>query len=741
LEGLPRGGCCLDAYKKQIVFGLTDISIAFLTGSPIWVWAGLFGLLVMTWLLYRRTNPPLPVYLRIVLALVRVVAVLALIIALSEPVVSYSRQFERPRHLAVLMDRSISMEREEQGLSRHGRVDSIWSGNTASSLRANCDIETFYFGGVLDNDPAKILPSETALGNILNDLQRRQIERPYDAWLLFSDGRNNSGSDPLEVARSLNVPVTTVGIAAGGDEVDLALVDVDHNPVVFVGQPTETTVKISWTRAEGETVNVRLLDSTVLLAESQLAIDQESGFAEVTLNYIPARSGQRLLSFEISPLSEETETDNNRRTISVKAMRSRVAVLLVTGAPDYEVGFLHRFLQRSDRYEVEMIATGNRSGRLAGRIPSAQSELNRYDLIILHDPDPARLNSYRGQLRSYLADRGGAIWFLFGRQFASRATPDWLTELLPFYLPDPSPVAYGAFHGLPAESQLFHPVIRLADDRAEVREIWANLPPFKALVPCVPVERSGVILAFADTGSRFDVRPPVLGYRRVGPGKVLAQAALPLWTWGFETLTYNPDNDIYDRIVESSVNWLTVEDDFDPIRIIPVKEIFSRSESVRFDGFAFDQGFRPLPGVDGNVVVTNSDTGEKFEMDLLERGEGAFETEFSTLPPGEYTYRAQFSKGGQVLKTNEGRLLVESFSLEEYDQRGDPAMLMALARATGGRYVDFADFDAVLTSLDQTPVIEEIDREIKLFGKLWLLLLFVGALAVEWLLRKLNHLL
>jgi len=738
---LPRGGGGLNAYKKHTVFGLTDISVAFLTGSPIWVWAGLLGLLAMTWLLYRRTNPPLPVYARIVLAAMRVVAVLALIVALSEPVVSYSRQFERPPRMAVLMDRSTSMEREEQGLSRHGRVDSLWSDNTASSLRANCDIEMFYFGGALDNDPTKIFPGETALGNILNDLQRRQIERPYDAWLIFSDGRSNSGSDPLEIARSLNVPVTTVGMAAGGDEADLALVDIDHNPVVFVGQPTEATVKLSWTRAEGETVNVRLLDSSLLLAENRLVIDQEGGFGEVTLNYIPARSGQRLLSFEVSPLSEETETDNNRRTISVKAMRSRVNVLLVTGAPDYEVGFLHRFLQNSDRYEVELIATGNRSGRLAGRFPGSQSELNRYDLIILHDPDPARLNSYRGQLRSYLADRGGAIWFLFGRQFASRATPDWMTELLPFYLPRPTPVAYGAFHGLPAEGQLFHPVIRLADDRAEVRATWANLPPFKALVPCVPVERGGVMLAFAEVSSHFDVRPPVLGYRRVGPGKVLAQAALPLWTWGFETLVYDPDNNIYDRMLESSVNWLTVEDDFDPIRIIPEKEIFSRSEPVRFDGFAFDQGFRPLPGVDGNVVVTNSDTGERFEMDLLERGEGAFEAEFSTLPPGEYTYRAQFSKDGQVLKTSDGRLLVESFSLEEYDQRGDPAMLTALARATGGRYLDFADFDAVLTSLDQTPVTEEINREIKLFGKLWLLLLFVGALALEWLFRKLNHLL
>lgn len=723
------------------MFGLTDISVAFLTGSPIWVGAGLLGLLALTWLLYRHTNPPLPAYLRIILALVRVLAVLALIAALSEPIVSYRRQFERPRRLAVLIDRSASMEREEHNLTRSQRVDSLWGGSAGDELRANCDIETFYFGGALDSDPSLVMPGQTALGTILNDLQRRRIERPYDEWLIFSDGRSNSGPDPLEVARSLTAPVTTVGIASGGDEADLALAGIDHNPVVFVGQPTEVSVKLSWTRAAGETVNVRLLDSTILLAESRLTIDQEDGLGELRLNYVPARSGQRLLSFEVSPLSGEIATDNNRRTISIKALRSRVNVLLVTGAPDYEVGFLHRFLQRSDRYQVELMALGNQSGHLAGRFPASQSELNRYDLVILHDPDPTALNSHSSRLRSYLADRGGAIWFLFGRRFASRATPDWMIELLPFYLPDRTPVSYGAFQGVPAEGQLFHPVIRLADDRALVRDIWAGQPPFRTLVPCVPATGGGVILAFADAGTTAENRPPALGFRRVGPGKVLAAAALPFWTWGFETLAYNADGDIYDRMLESSINWLTVEDDFDPIRIVPEKEIFTRSEPVRFDGFAFDQGFRPLPGVDGSVVMTNSGTEEKFEIDLLERGEGTYQAEFSSLPPGEYTYRAQFSKDGQILKTSDGRLLVESFSLEEYDQRGDPATLTALARATGGRYLDLAGFESGLADIDQAPVAQQIDYEIKLFGKLWLLLLFVGALATEWLLRKLNHLL
>jgi LPXTG-motif cell wall-anchored protein len=65
------------------MFGLKDISVSFLTGHPVWVILGGLVLLGLAGLLYWKTNPPLPLWLRIVLGTLRVVAVLALIIALA----------------------------------------------------------------------------------------------------------------------------------------------------------------------------------------------------------------------------------------------------------------------------------------------------------------------------------------------------------------------------------------------------------------------------------------------------------------------------------------------------------------------------------------------------------------------------------------------------------------------------------------------------------------------------------
>jgi hypothetical protein len=192
--------------------------------------------------------------------------------------------------------------------------------------------------------------------------------------------------------------------------------------------------------------------------------------------------------------------------------------------------------------------------------------------------------------------------------------------------------------------------------------------------------------------------------------------------------------------VEGLISWLTVQDDFDPIRISPEREVFSRGEPVRFEGFAFDQGFRPIPGVTGVVRLSGGEGDDTFEADLIDRGEGKFVAEFTQLPPGRYTYEARFEKEGRLLKEKTEDILIESFSLEEYDQRGDPAGLIALSRASGGDYTSYRDFARAASALDLGRVVETETGEIDLWGKLWLLLLFVGTLALEWFLRKARHL-
>jgi hypothetical protein len=83
---------------------------------------------------------------------------------------------------------------------------------------------------------------------------------------------------------------------------------------------------------------------------------------------------------------------------------------------------------------------------------------------------------------------------------------------------------------------------------------------------------------------------------------------------------------------------------------------------------------------------------------------------------------------------------VETFSLEEFDQSGDRAGLMALANLTGGGFYTYGQFNEAVNNIDLNPVVESVQKEIVVWNKFWLLLIFIVMLSVEWILRKINNL-
>ncbi|HVP06660.1 MAG TPA: hypothetical protein VMS71_02380, partial [Candidatus Acidoferrum sp.] len=183
------------------MLGLKHLSLDFLTHVPVLVWLALIGLLALAILLYYRTNPPLPKYLRILMGVLRVVAVLALAAALLEPVLSYNREFERPRRISILLDQSASMEKVESEKSRTARLDSLLSSDAYARLKGTTEIQIYYFGDNLAESSDKVREDRTALGDVIDALKTKEMTQPADLWMLMTDGRSNAGRAPLEAAR------------------------------------------------------------------------------------------------------------------------------------------------------------------------------------------------------------------------------------------------------------------------------------------------------------------------------------------------------------------------------------------------------------------------------------------------------------------------------------------------------------------------------------------------------------
>lgn len=720
--------------------GIENISIDFLSDQLLWVVLFYLILLGLSFYLYRRTNPPISKTLKILLVFLRVVAVSAIFIALSEPVITIFKNYERPRKIALLKDISLSMNEVELDKSRASRLDSLLSNSAFERFSELTEVTTYYVGDKLSDDRQAVGADATALGLALKELNELEIGSRSDYWLLLSDGNSNSDIDPRLAAQQLNVPVITVDLSSGSDKFDLAIEDINYNPVIFAGQSSEIKLNFSWNNTSDQTVNIELIDSNRVVTQKLFNIRQSEGEAEVALEYTPITPGQKFLSVSIPPLSGEENPTNNRRTFSIKVLKSRLKVLLACEAPDYEVSFLKKFFDRVDKYDLDLIVTGPNAGNLTGSIPSKQTELNRYDLIILYDLPAQRINSRVEVFDSYLKEKGGSLWVLTGERASKDIYNDKFNSLLPFYSNKANNLVYGEFNAVPIEGQLYHPALRLGESQADIRKIWSEQPPFRTLYINNQLNQNGVVLAQV-LDNKSKVAYPVIGYLRSGPGKVLSSSVLPFWNWGFVQLGLDGDNTYYSRFIEGIASWLTVSDDLEPIRLASQKDIYHRGETVKFDGFAYDLGFRPLEGVTGQIAVVNNADQSSNETDLLSQTEGAFRAEFYNLSSGNYSYQAHFEKDGRLLKEISGRFKIESYSLEEFNTAGKPEVLRAIAQATGGSYNRYDRFDEALNSLAIDKVTIEETSEFSLWNKFWLLMVFIGAISLEWLLRKMNQLL
>jgi hypothetical protein len=519
-------------------------------------------------------------------------------------------------------------------------------------------------------------------------------------------------------------------------EKDIVVRDIDFNRVVFAGKPTDVTVQLEWQGMDNDNTVISIQSGSRTLVSKNIKLASGNLRNEIKLRFTPEKPGQQAFNVSVSGFADELSQNNNKRSFSMMVLKSRMKVLLVSDRLDLEYSFLNRFLINSESVELTPVVYKKGGGYYLGSFPAAQAELNRYDLIILYNVNINSLKSKEALFESFLKDKGGGLFVLLGDNYLKSSFPRWLDKYLPFVgIRRNSKMSNLKYNGQPAENNLFHPAVRISDSRQGIREAWQNLPHFEALVPLDSVTPNSIILATASLrGEHTDY--PILGYRRFGAGKVLATSAIPYWHWAFFEYGFGGDDSKYRRFFDGILNWLSIREDTDPITISPGKTIYTRGENVGFTASVYDLGFRPIIGASGYIALISESEADTAISQLVESADGRYYAEFDIIPPGKYKYVGMVEKEGKRLKETSGQIVVEAFSIEEYQRKPDFEILVELSRRTGGNFYLQANTDSLYNTVETDEISESIPKEIIIWNKFWLLAIFILALSIEWFLRK-----
>ncbi len=443
-----------------------------------------------------------------------------------------------------------------------------------AELQKSFNVELRIFGGksvpseletltdAVQKPPDALAKSVT---NLVSALETTSAEQsPIKAFVVLSDGRETSGSDPVSVARrwrDLNVAVFPVLIGSERRPKDIVLDALDVPPVVYLNDKPIAKVTLQAAGFEGETLAV-MLEKKEGESQTKLLVvpKADSGLPPIVVaNFLldATQLGRQRFTVRTDVLDGETRDDNNSRDFSLLVVDDKAKVLLVEGEARWEFRFLEAAFARDERIRLERVVFEQpHLGVLAETFfprqlnwpgpetPIEKSPLAEFDLVVIGDVPSLYLSEpLLAHLEKFVSDIGGTVVFTAGKrhmpmQYKS-ATLDKLLPLTKFRAtnsiePPDTPPHLRGFHLRLTPDGEREGGLQLAGDAEANRSTWKSLPgqPWAIIGDVKP---GATILATADDGHPL---PPEMERSRAliatqyyGLGQVYWLGFDSTWRW------------------------------------------------------------------------------------------------------------------------------------------------------------------------------------------------------------------
>jgi uncharacterized membrane protein len=439
------------------------------------------AVLLLTISLYLRRQG-LPTWVRIVLAVTRLVVLGLIVAVIFEPSATLKQTHTGKRRLPILVDVSESMSvkdqrkrsedigeaavalgilppsstpedvkrsamaldgKQREAVDSASRLDLATSllsksaGEMLGAIDADLDVSYHAFGETLQRlGKSEIKESlaalrsdspETSIGGALEALAKTERGAPLAGVVLVSDGLDTSSRRTESVVRDLGtrgipVYIVPVGIV---DPDDVSIRNVIMQDVAFTGDKVPVRVQLQSKGYEKRTAELTVSLNGRGIARQSVTFEGGLQFEEIFFNVDVAERGAARIVVEIEAFSDESTAANNRVERSVRVVNEKINVLCIEGSARWEFRYLRAMLKRDPRINATFIGTRSQPGlaqnssEYIAEFPEDREEAFAYDLVILGDVDSAFFSTEAFQrLDELVRERGGSLLMLCGARFA-----------------------------------------------------------------------------------------------------------------------------------------------------------------------------------------------------------------------------------------------------------------------------------------------------------------------------------
>ena len=726
----------------QLIFG----------GAP-WIMVLLMlAAITFTVLTYRRTNPPIPMYKKTMLAFLRALALLSLLFFIFEPVLTKRTGIEKAPVLRVLADNSSSMAMQDASGEKKNKYADAFQ-KLESGLK-KLDAQYYAFNKSVENydafqfDSLNLEGQFTDISKAINLASRNNDDDNIRAMLLISDGQYNSGDNPIYAIENVDYPIYTLAIGDSTIPKDVVLKSVLTNEIAYVNSVLPVNVKVSINGYEtGDSIVIKLnekLSGRVRnISEQIIYVNENQTEYSLLFDYKAVQAGYANITATAQKKEGELTELNNKQNQTIKILDKKNVVAIFGGAPNSDIAFINKYL--SEERDIEVKQFIQKKGGDFYITPNA-TDLEDIQLFVFSDfPNSSTPNSVIKLIIEQLGNNKPLL-FISGFNTDYRKLQQF-DDYLPFITIKTGKREFTASPYLDAHS-LNSSLINITGTDSDLG-IWNKLPPIFKTETFVRVKPESQFVAGLNING-VDLQQPLILSRYWQGQKTISILGYGLYRWKLmgkaaDEAAGNYDSyDVFSIFMNNCMKWLSVTEKNKRFIVKTVEKEYAQGETIEFIGELYDRAYTPIDNAEINVKIP---LGSSDYSDLLlhSLGNGRYAGSIEGLEVGDYIFSAKATKDDRALGKTNGYFSIEAVSPEAYNINMNARLLREIATRSGGKFYTAEQVDEVIEDIMKDahfkPYSITITNDINLWNKIQLLILAIVCFALEWFFRKRNGLL
>ena len=697
----------------------------------------------------------------------RAVSLSILFLLIMRPSLVISTLLPRETKLDILVDNSLSMGLPQGAEPRGEAVRKLLqpAAEFLAALEEKFRVRLIRFDSRVSELDAEVeldwKGNRTDIAAALEKSLAEASGEPLGGILLFTDGADNGFSSFREVlseAKMRRIPIHTIGV--GPEEVtrdvEITQVAVPRFLVPETVAVAKVTLRNRGFAGQRGRIEVHEGESLVQSKEVYLPLDAETVNLEIPL--IPKSKGIKTYRFSLKPFEDEEIQQNNERTTIVEVRDLKPRVLYVEGRLRWEYKFIRKAILQDPHLRLEtLLRTAlNKFYRqgieeettLAAGFPTEREELFKYQGIVFGSVESSFFTYPQMEMvKDFVARRGGGFLMLGGgTSFAAgkfQNTP--IEEILPVWT-QPQRDGQGEPSYVQGQKRVIltdyghqHPMLRLSLEEEKNRSQWETMPQLTDWNVVGATKTGAITLARLDgqQKSSGSSGSPLLVFHRYGRG--LSTAFLTGSSWRWQMLQDHKDQS-HETFWRQLLRWL-VHSAKDPVSVETERESYTQGEQVRIRLEVHDADFNPVNDAKADLTVTApSGQSDKIAVEWSPQENGVYEGVW--VPGEEGLHQLSLEAVGKGAKADQsyGRsnafFLTASEGREYFDATQKKEFLQRLSEETGGNHYSIEDVEKLPEEAPYVETHSSVIETLDLWDMPINLLLLLGLLAGEWVLRR-----